>query len=183
MILHLFPTWVILAHEPWNGLCSLALLPVPQMKEHLALWDLMWASLPAASVLQQGDTMPANSQLVSALASIPAPLIYLLSLMRLSYKQNNSTFGSIQPATTFITEFSVQPHSCWGERTLSCISLYMTGNGFGELYPLFHCALCPVQMHEEKTKGLAQSLSAHGRHFKPSSKEKKHVVHVREGNP
>lgn len=66
---------------------------------------------------------------------------------------------------------------------LSCISLYTTGSGFGELYPLFHCALCPVHMHQEKTKGLAQSLSAHGRHFKPSRKEKKHVVHVREGNP
>lgn len=71
----------------------------------------------------QGDTMPTNSPLVSALASTPALLIYLLSLMRLSYKPNNSAFGSVQTAPTFITEFSVQPHSCWGEWTLSCISL------------------------------------------------------------
>ena len=127
---------------------------------------------PCGQASYQGDTMPANSQLVSALASTPALRIYLLSLIRLSYKPNNSTFGSVQPVSTFITEFSVHPHSCWGEQTLSCISLYMTGNRFGELYALFYCVLCPVQMHQEKTKGLTQSLSAHGRHFKPSSKEK-----------
>lgn len=138
---------------------------------------------PCGQDSYQGDAMPTNSQLVSALASTPALTTYLLSLMRLSCKPNNYTFGGVQPASTFITEFSEHPHSCWGERTLSCISLYTTGNGFVQLYPLFHCAFCPVHTHQEKTKGIAQSLSAHGRHFKPSSKEKKHVVHVTDGNP
>lgn len=146
-------------------------------KEHLALWD------PHEHPFQQGDTMPANGYLVSALPSTPALLIYLLSLAKMPYKPNNSTFGSVQPASTYIAEFSVHPHSCWGEWTLSCISLYRTSTGFGELYPLFYCALRPVHMLQEKTKGLVQSLSAHGRHLKPSSREKKHVVHVTEGNP
>lgn len=116
--------------------------------------------------------MPANGHLVSALASTPALLIYLLGLAKMSYKPSNSTFGSVQPASTHIAEVSVHPHSCWGERTMCCIRLYMTNIGFGELYPLFYSANCPAHMLQEKTKCLAQSLSAHGRHLKPSSREK-----------
>ena len=94
---------------------------------------LSWQSAvgPGVSIPPRGqasyreDTLPTNSQLVSALANTPALFICLLSLMRLSYKPNNSTFGSVQPASTIITEFSVHPHSCCGEQTLSCISLYV----------------------------------------------------------
>lgn len=155
---------VILQWRGWYWPGSLSLPPVPHSCSPGSVGSSPWPGLfprrPHAH----------NRQLASPFASTPALLIYLLSLLRPSYKPNNSTFGSVQQASELLNFLYIP--TAPGENKHCPGSVFMTGSGFGELYPPHHCA----HMQQEKTKGLAQSLSAHGRHFKPSCKRKKNML-------
>lgn len=154
VILQLLLMRVVLAWEPFTASCSSLLF---SWLMGSSPWPGLFPRRPHAH----------NRQLASPFASTPALLIYLLSLLRPSYKPNNSTFGSVQQASELLNFLYIP--TAPGENKHCPGSVFMTGSGFGELYPPHHCA----HMQQEKTKGLAQSLSAHGRHFKPSCKGKK----------
>lgn len=159
MTLQLFLTGVALAWEPFSASCS---------SQERTPGSVGSSPRP---VLFLRRPHAHSSQLALPSASTPALLIHLLSLLRPPYKPNNSTFGIVQQAS----EFSEHPHSSWGELAVSRISFCDWQWVWGVVATSPLCTLACTHQ-QEKTEGLAQSLSAHGRRFKPSCRGKKTML-------
>lgn len=156
VLLQLFLTRVGLAWEPVSASCPSLLLP----------W--LCGIPPKARPLPKKTPCPQQpAGIALCLANLPSHPPGAI------YKPNNSTFGSVQQASELLNFLYIPTAPGETEQALSWISFFMAGSGFGELFLPHHCAPWPAHMQQEKTKGLAQSLSAHGRHFKLSCKGKK----------